>query len=265
MYQQHFGLKYIPLAKNSSSLWMNDNLSSLKERFISLLHSPGVGLLTGEPGVGKTAALRFITDSVNPHQYTVFYLAETQFSSFDIYRQLAFMLGIVPHHRYAQLWRDIKNNIRDRVENKRSLPVFIIDEAQNLPLDFFSSFPSFLNFAFDSKDMMTVWFVGHPILATIIDRNINAALASRIQVRHQLHAMVDRNLFSQLIEHAFREAGCQTSLLSDSGIEILRVASQGRPRSAHRIIAKTLQLAAQKGVNHLPDDLIQEAITQLKG
>lgn len=265
MYQQHFGLTHIPLGKNSPSLWPNDDLIRLKERFCNLLHTPGIGLLTGEPGVGKTAALKHITQEMNPHQYQVYYLAETQFTSFDIYRQLAILLGLIPHHHFAQLWRDIKNHIRDRMEHKRSLPVFIIDEAHHLRADFFRAFPSFLNFDFDAKDMMTVWFVGHPILTTLIDRAINTALASRLQARVQLHPIHEREQFKQLIEHAFKEAGCQTTLLSNSGIELIRTASQGRPRNAHRILVCAMQLAAEKKLQHLPDDCLQQAITQLKG
>lgn len=264
MYQQYFGLKNIPLGKNNSSLWMHGDLTTLQERFITSLNCPGIGLLTGEPGVGKTAALLNITKNLNPHQYLIIYLAETQFTSFDIYRQIALHLGLVPAHRFAQLWRDIKNHIRERVEHKRSLPVFIIDEAQNLPGDFFRSFPSFLNFDFDAKDMMTVWFVGHPILSSIIDRAAYTALASRIYFRCQIQPIVDRVAFTQLLQHSFKEAGCQTTLLSDSGIELIRTASHGRPRNAHRILATAMQLAMQKELNHLPDDLIQDAISLLK-
>lgn len=265
MIQQHFGLKYIPLGKDCPSLWMSDSLSLLKERVISLCQSPGIGLLTGEPGVGKTAALRHITAGLNPHQYPVFYLAETLFTSADVYRQIAQNLGIVPHYRFAQIWRDIKSHIKERVDNKRAVPIFIIDEAQNLSNHFFQGFPSFLNFSFDAKDMMTVWFVGHPILNSIMNRTTNTALASRIQVRHQLLPVIERERFGQLIAHAFAEAGCQVNLLSDSGVELLRVASLGRPRLAHHILVRALELAVKRNLSHLPDDLLQEAITQLKG
>ena len=264
MFQQHFGLKHVPLGKNSPFL-ASDGFTTLKERFINLLHSPGIGLLTGEPGVGKTAALRHITKELNPHQYPVFYLSETQFTSFDVYRQIALNLGLVPHYRFAHLWRDIKNQIRERVESKRTLPVFIIDEAQNLPLDFFRGFPSFLNFDFDARDMMSVWFVGHPILSSIIDRIAYTALSSRIQARCQIQPVTDRERFTQLIQQAFKEAGCQNNLITDSGIEIIRMSSQGRPRNMHRILCGAMQLAAQKGLNFLPDDLIQDTIAQLKG
>jgi type II secretory pathway predicted ATPase ExeA len=263
MFQQHFGLKHVPLGKNSA-FWVSNNVNTLKERFMNLLHSPGIGLLTGEPGVGKTAALRHIIKELNPHQYPLFYMSETQFTSFDIYRQIAFNLGIVPHHRFAQLWRDIKNQIRERVENKRTLPIFIIDEAQNLPLDFFRGFPSFLNFDFDARDMMTVWFVGHPVLNSILDRAVYTALSSRIHVRCQMQPIAERDHFSQMIQHAFKEAGAQNNLLTDSGIEMIRLSSQGKPRNVNRILSYTMQLAMQKGLNFLPDDLIQEAITQLK-
>jgi len=265
MYQQHFGLKHAPLGKNSSELWNHPALTQLKDSFNRLLSAPGIGMLTGEPGVGKTAALRSITQALNPHLYSVFYLSETQFTSFDVYRQMAIQLGLVPTHRFAQLWRDIKNNLRERVEHKRNQPIFIIDEAQNLPISFFQGLPSFLNFDFDSKDYLTLWLVGHPQLVSIIDRHMHAALASRIQVRCQLPPITERESFKQLIDHALKNAGCQSLLLSDSGIECIRLASQGRPRHAHRILVTTMQLATTQGLSHLPDDLIEQAITQLKG
>lgn len=44
-------------------------------------------------------------------------------------------------------------------------PLWIFDEAQNLPAEFFRDFPSFLNFAFDSRDLMSVrsgrWGIRH--------------------------------------------------------------------------------------------------------
>jgi len=263
MFQQHFGLKYVPFSKNGNCL-MSEEIIQLQTYFTQLLHTPGIGVLTGEPGVGKTMALRHLTKNINPHEYQVFYLPETQFTSFDIYRQIAILLGLTPHYRFAQLWRDIKTHIRERVENKRILPIFIIDEAQNLPLDFFRGFPSFINFDFDAWDRIIVWFVGHPSLNHILDRTAYCALTTRIQVRYALSPVFERERFGKLLEEAFKDAGCPTRLLSDSGTELLRVASSGNPRNVYRILLKSLQLAAQKGLNHLPDDLITESIQNLK-
>ena len=265
MYQQHFGLSNLPLGKDSQALWEHASLRDFRTQFLTLLQSPGIGVLTGEPGVGKTAAIRHIVQTLNPHQYQVFYLSETHLTSFDIYRQMAITLGLAPAHRCAQLWRDIKNFIQDSVDHKRRQPIFIIDEAQHLPKDFLRDFPSFLNFDFDARDMLTVWFVGHPGLANTINRNAYAALSSRIRVRCTFEPIIEREAFSKLIEHAFKTAGCQAKLISESGIEILRIASQGRPRHVHLILITSMQIAAQRNLNHLPDDVLQDAITQLKG
>lgn len=264
MYLQHFGLRHPPLGKDLAEPWDDGALALLAERFAWLLQSPGLGLITGEPGVGKTAALRHLTRSLNPHRYQVLYLAETDFGRVDIYRGLARALDIEPSYRRAHLWRDIKLRIHELVDSKQVLPVWIIDEAQNLPPDFFRDFPAFLNFAFDSRDLITVWLVGHPALAQTLARAPYAALSSRIQVRAHLQPIVERERFPLLIGHALKAAGCQHTLLADSGMELLRQASKGLPRQAGRILRTAMRLAVPKGLNHLPDDLLQQAILELQ-
>lgn len=264
MYLQHFGLRHAPLGKEGKELWDDGALAQLSERFNWLLQAPGVGLITGEPGVGKTAALRSLSEALNPHRYQVIYQPETDFGRLDLYRSLAGALGVEPSYRRAQLWRDIKQRIAEMVDGKQLLPVWIIDEAQNLPVEFFRDLPAFLNFAFDSRDLITVWLVGHPGLAQTIERAPYAALLGRIAARVQLRPVVERERFALLIGHALKSAGCQHTLLADSGMEVLRQASKGLPRIAGRILHTAMRLAVPKGLNHLPDDLLQQAIEELR-
>lgn len=264
MYRSFFGLTQAPLGKDSQQLWDSGQITGLAQQFHWLLQSPGVGLLTAEPGLGKTAALRQVARGLNPQQHSVFYIAETDFGRLDFYRQLAILLGLHPSYRRAQLWRDIKAHITHLITQQKRMPIFIIDEAHNLASEFFRDFPAFLNFVFDSKDYMTVWLVGHPELAREIGRPINMALASRIQARYELKPITEREAFKQLLAHGFTEAGCTHQLLSESGIELIRMASQGNPRLAHQLIVMSLRLATDKNINHLPDDIVQEAIALLK-
>ena len=73
MYLQHFGLRHPPLGKEATELWDDGAMAQLSERFAWLLQSPGIGLITGEPGVGKTAALRQITRNINRDFPLAFY------------------------------------------------------------------------------------------------------------------------------------------------------------------------------------------------
>jgi MSHA biogenesis protein MshM len=152
-------------------------------------------------------------------------------------------LGLEPAYRRTQLWCDIKDCITDLVDNKRIQPIWIIDEAQNLPAPFFRNFPTFLNYAFDARDMITVWFVGLQQLKHTLSRAPNAALSSRIHARVELGPMHSAELFRELISHGFESVGCRQALLSDSGIELLRQASQGKPRQAGQLLKTALRLA----------------------
>lgn len=264
MYRQHFGIKAQPFDKAATDLWEDHAINPLRERFQWLLESPGLGLLTGDPGVGKTSAIRKLAQAVNPHRYQIIYTAETDFGRTDLYRSLGLNFGLQPHYRRANMWRDLKEAIQDKAETQNCLPVWILDEAQNLPPSFFRDFPSFLNFAFDSKDLMTVWMVGLPPLAQTIDRAINAPLASRIQMRTQIKPLHERERFQAFLQYGLKVAGCEHTLMTDTGIELLRQASQGIPRQVGRIVRQAMRLAVPKGLNHLPDDLIQQAIEELR-
>ncbi len=265
MYREHFGITDAPLGKKTKVLWDDGQLAHIKTRFQWLLDNPGIGVLTGDVGVGKTSVLRQLASPLNPHRYQVIYLSETDFGRVDLYRSLALALGLEPAFRRAQVWRDVKARIQELKETQHILPIWIIDEAQNLPPEFFKDFPAFLNFAFDARDLMTVWLIGLPELASTLKRGPYAALKSRIQVHLQLSAVSENARFSALIEHALHEVGCQQRLISDSGMELLRQGSQGRPRQAGLLLQHTMRLAVLQGLNHLPDELIIEAIEAQHG
>jgi MSHA biogenesis protein MshM len=103
MYRQHFGLRCAPLDNDSTDLQDVGALAALSGRFQWLLTSLGIGLLTGEPGVGKIAALCHITRGLNSRRYHVIYLAETEFGRIDLYCSLARALGLEPSYRRADL------------------------------------------------------------------------------------------------------------------------------------------------------------------
>jgi type II secretory pathway predicted ATPase ExeA len=83
-------------------------------------------------------------------------------------------------------------------------------------------------------------------------------------VRVQLKPVTERERFQSLILHALKAVGCQQTLLADSGMELLRQASKGLPRQAGRILCTAMRLAVPKGLNHLPDEIVQQAIAELQ-
>ena len=93
-----------------------------------------------------------------------------------------------------------------------------------------------------------------------MERAPYAALAGRIQVRMHRKPVLERERFAARVQHAFKEVRYQHTLLADSGMELLRLAAQGLPRHAGRL----LRLAVPKGLNPLPNELLQQAIEALR-
>ncbi|MCP4492759.1 MAG: ATP-binding protein [Gammaproteobacteria bacterium] len=111
----------------------------------------------------------------------------------EFYRQLAVAFGLMPRYRRTQQWKELKDRMIDLMDNKNILPALIIDEARNLSHEFWFDFPSFLNCSFDSRDMMTGGFVGHPRLDRLLGRVPSEALRGRIEGRHVLQLMAHLN------------------------------------------------------------------------
>ena len=69
MIEARFGLKRRPFDKaiDSRKLYLWPGLEELAARLEMVKHSRGILLLTGEPGTGKTVALRRFVDKVYDH------------------------------------------------------------------------------------------------------------------------------------------------------------------------------------------------------
>jgi MSHA biogenesis protein MshM len=256
LYLQHFGLKHDPLGKNIQEI-DNHSYQQLTPHLNWLLETKGVGLIIGEAGVGKTTGIRQWLKTLNPHTYRFYYTADNHFKAFDIYSQLAEALGIEVHHRYSRLWRSIKQEVLHLHDEKKITPIWILDEAHQLPLNFFSDLPAFLNFSFDTRDIMIILLIGAPKLESILQRSMYAALDSRTKFCFEWQALDDVEKFSQFIVAAFEKAGRQQMILS-------HMATKGRLRFADKIITKCLQLASAQMMNHISDDIIKTSIEQLR-
>src|SRR5438105_11499018 len=135
MYHQRFGLTGHPLPKDAQGKTFFDKspgFKKLERAFRQLIADPGLGVLTADAGVGKTAAMRNLCAQLPKPDYLVLYLCDTQVSSLDIYRQLARELGLRPSHRRAQLAADIKQALCHMVDERGIAPVLVIDQAQQL-------------------------------------------------------------------------------------------------------------------------------------
>ena len=262
MYRQRFGLSGHPLPKDAQGKTFFDKgpgYKKLERAFRQLVEDPGLGVVTADAGVGKTAAIRNLCAQLPRPDYLVLYLCDTVAAPFDLYRTLATEIGVRPSHRRAQLWTDIKKALVHMVDERGTSPVIIIDEAQHLSDEFLIDLSGFLNFAFDSRDLLTMWLVGLPPLARHLRMQQHAPLAMRVV--HQVHLEpLDRTLMSAMVEHGLKAAGATQNLLADPARELLFRASRGVPRIASNLLRGALREAHERNQTFIDDHTMEAAI-----
>jgi len=260
-----FSLTHYPLPKNAQGKTFCDKApgyARLRRAFQQTVDDHTVGVLSGEPGVGKTTAIRNLIAELPRPDYQVLYLCNTSGSPLDLYRAIAGEVGVRPSHRRGQLWADIKKTIVHMVDERGVAPVIVLDEAQQLSDSFLADLAGFLNFAFDSRDLMTLWLVGLPPLLKRLHQQQHDALRTRVAVEMRLEAL-DRPTFGATVEHAFTAAGATQSVLSGAAVELLFRASRGVLRVAAKILRVAMRVAHDKNQAFLDEHAVEAALAEL--
>ncbi len=99
-YYLKYGLDYNPFIKNTNKVFIETSeVKELNARLDFLIQTRGMGLVTGQPGLGKTSALRNYIEKLNPNNYKVIYISLSTLTVVEFYHLLAESLGNEPKYR----------------------------------------------------------------------------------------------------------------------------------------------------------------------
>ncbi len=262
-YLQRFSLTHHVFPQNAQgeSFFETPSYPKLKTRFQLLSREPGLGVLVADVGVGKTSAIRNLCHALPRPDFRVVYLCDTAVSPLDLYRQLAVEIGLTPSHRRAQLWQDLKRAMAHMVDEESIQPLLVLDEAQHLSDHILADLSGFLNFAMDSRNLLTLWLVGQPALLSVLKMKQHAALASRIATRVYLEPL-QREDFTAFLAHGLKAAGATSNIVSDSAAELLFRVSRGVPRQAARLMREALIVAHEQGKTFIDEAALDTVLDE---
>jgi type II secretory pathway predicted ATPase ExeA len=265
-WQQRFGMHGVPLPRGAAgpTFFADDpHLQRLARSFAWLAAEPGIGVLVGEPGVGKTAAMRHFCHALPQHEHRVVYLHDTAVKPLDLYRMLAVELGLRPGPR-AAIVRDIQRALVTLVDERGVVPIIVLDEAQRLHDDLLRELSGLVSLDFDGREYLTVWLIGQPLLARRLALQQHAALAQRVIIHHTLSARTDPVVFAAMLDHALAATGAPPKLLTLEARTLLHRISRGIPRLASHLLHLALFLADDRDLNVLDEPLIAAAAQALR-
>jgi len=256
-----YGLKWNPFSPDVpvEALWRSPKLEHFCWRMESLLREGGFALITGDPGTGKSVALRCVAHHLEtlPDVRSAV-LTRPQSSMADFYRELGQLFGVElrPHNRWSG-FKALRAAWLHHVDNTRWRPVLLVDEAQEMNAAVLAELRILASADFDSRSILTVVLCGDGRLTQQFRQEELIPVASRIRVRLILGHLTPKELLDWL-KHTLDQAG-SPQLLTPELQSTLTEHAAGNLRVLCNLAYDLLALAARQGLSQIDQKLFFEA------
>jgi type II secretory pathway predicted ATPase ExeA len=241
----------------------NDYIQTIN-RFQYLKEIHGIGLITGEPGFGKTYSVRSFIKLLNKDLYKIIYLSGSkEWTVFDFFKIIANNLNLDTGSCYrTDIYNNIQKEIKRLVLHDRVQPIVIIDEAQFLSKDILQNFKVLYDFEMDSKDYVTLILVGTPELKAELSKNVYEPLKQRIIVNYTFNGLSREEVKSYIITR-LEISNTNTEIFNSEAINSLYSCCKSSPRRLNTLIINSLMLGFQNKITTLDSEIIMNAKNEM--
>jgi general secretion pathway protein A len=239
-----YGLKRFPFDKHIKTKQLMDS-GSLKEcaaRLDYIKRRGGIMLLTGDPGVGKTVALRRFVEGLNDNLFRAVYTPLSTLNRFDLLRHINAKLGLPSRASKSAIYSQIQRELLDSREQRGRTVVILLDEAQLLKIGPLQELRLLTNFKMDSFDPFILILAGQSKLKRIMDYAIMEPLAQRLAMQYHLAPLSSQET-QQYVQHHMTLAGCSQPIFGQDAIAAIHEVTFGIPRRIGNLALQVLTYA----------------------
>lgn len=239
-----------------------EDLRQVHARLDHLARAGGIGLITADPGMGKTFAVRTWADSLNPNTNRVVYLCLSTVTNMEFYRELCQGLGIEPCFKKTDMFRDVQTCVRSLVEERRQRVTVVVDEAHYLQSSVLRDLQMIANFDMDSRDMLALVLVGHSVLAQYLSRQPHEALRQRLVASYRMRGL-DEAGTADYVRSMLLKAGADPDILDEAALASAHACAGGSVRRLNSVVTNALTIGAQQRARAVDAEMVRCAADEL--
>lgn len=255
-----FGLSAEPFSKeiDDADLWLPPSKQALIDELVDAAEAKKSVALVGEPGVGKTCVLRALRHALPKERYRLTYCHNVTLGRRDFYRQLCLALGLPRANTAGDVFWAINTHV-EQLAQERLMPVLLVDEAHLLHQDTLDHLHILLNYAWDSRALLSLILVGLPDLEDRLRLRRNRSLYSRLHHRLSIGPLTPEDTADYVRMRVVRVGGSK-ELFSSDAVALLHEAAGGGLRDVDRVATLALRMAARRKRKLVERDVVARVL-----
>lgn len=266
MFKAYWGMSRNPFTKDLDvkDVFQSEDVRQIRDRLEHLRKYPGIGVITGDPGEGKTLGIRCFAESLNPNLYRVVYQKVTNVSDSEFFRMAAAAFGLEPAYRKGDNIANISERMARMARDQKVMPVLLVDEAQAIKKNgtLLLSLQEMMNFEMDSKDYGILVLSGHPVLNSSLSLDINESFNQRITVSYDMQGLSEEET-REYVRSRMALAGAAPEVFDPAALTALHGCCQRSVRRLNRLCKTALLIGANNRAKTINADMIREAAQEV--